>query len=151
MKLEDINKSLVELAAQAYELEYHELSKRLVGLSQSYYSPDDKLKDDTKHTVSSQGGNVMKSEDLKTREDIKKRLLDLSAEANGIKDHELGSAILGAYNIVKYQQRTCSEKDEKLNQVFKGDKLVASWDSDSSTWAKDYRIVVNGHQLAPRL
>lgn len=45
MNLEDINKGLVELAAQADELEYHELSKRLVGLSQSYYSPDDKLKD----------------------------------------------------------------------------------------------------------
>lgn len=49
MKLEDINKSLVELAAQADELEYHELSKRLVGLSQSYYSPEDKLKDAKKY------------------------------------------------------------------------------------------------------
>ena len=43
----------------------------------------------------------MSNEDLKTREDIKKRLLELSAEANGIKDHELGAAILGAYNVHK--------------------------------------------------
>lgn len=43
----------------------------------------------------------MNSEDLKKREGIKKRLLELSAEANGIKDHELGAAILGAYNVHK--------------------------------------------------
>lgn len=43
----------------------------------------------------------MSNEDSKTREGIKKRLLELSAEANGIKDHELGSAILGAYNVHK--------------------------------------------------
>ncbi|AKU35421.1 hypothetical protein AKG30_10815 [Lacticaseibacillus paracasei] len=40
----------------------------------------------------------MKSEDLKTREGIKKRLLDLAALANGIKDYELGALILTAYN-----------------------------------------------------
>lgn len=40
----------------------------------------------------------MKSEDLKTREGIKKRLLDLAAEANGIKDYQLGALILTAYN-----------------------------------------------------
>lgn len=108
----------------------------------------------------------MSNEDFKKREDIMKRLLGLAAEANHIKEYELGATILTAHNVVKYQlgiedlerlkchsahPRTCSEKDEKLNQVFKGDKLVASWDADSSTWAKDYRIVVNGHQLAPRL
>lgn len=43
----------------------------------------------------------MINEELKAREGIKKRLLELSAEANGIKDHELGSAILGAYNVHK--------------------------------------------------
>lgn len=43
----------------------------------------------------------MNSEDLKKREGIKKRLLELSAEANAIKDHELGAAILGAYNVHK--------------------------------------------------
>ena len=43
----------------------------------------------------------MSNEGLKTREDIKKRLLELSAEANSIKDHELGAAILGAYNVHK--------------------------------------------------
>lgn len=43
----------------------------------------------------------MSSEDLKTREGIKKRLLELAAEANGIKDHELGAAILGTYNVHK--------------------------------------------------
>lgn len=41
----------------------------------------------------------MKSEDLKKREGIKKRLLELSAEANSIKDHELAAAILSAYNM----------------------------------------------------
>lgn len=40
----------------------------------------------------------MKSEDLKTRESIKKRLLDLAAEANGIKDYQLGTLIMTAYN-----------------------------------------------------
>ena len=40
----------------------------------------------------------MSNEDLKTREDIKKRLLDLVATANSIKDYELGAAILTAYN-----------------------------------------------------
>lgn len=40
----------------------------------------------------------MKSEDLKTRESIKKRLLDLAAEANSIKDYQLGALILTAYN-----------------------------------------------------
>lgn len=40
----------------------------------------------------------MKSGDLKTREDIKKRLLELSAAANSIKDYELGASILTAYN-----------------------------------------------------
>ncbi|WP_445623640.1 hypothetical protein [Lacticaseibacillus paracasei] len=40
----------------------------------------------------------MNSEDLKTREDIKKRLLDLAALANGIKDYQLGALILTAYN-----------------------------------------------------
>ena len=108
----------------------------------------------------------MNSEDLKTREDIMKRLLALAAEANRIKEYELGATILTAHNVVQHKlgiedlkqlkchsahPRTCSEKDEKLNQVFKGDKLVASWDADSATWGKDYRIVVNGHQLAPRL
>jgi hypothetical protein len=41
----------------------------------------------------------MNSEYLKTREDIMKRLLGLAAEANSIKDHELGAAILSAYNV----------------------------------------------------
>ncbi|MXI83370.1 acyl--CoA ligase [Lactobacillus paracasei] len=40
----------------------------------------------------------MNHEDLKTREGIKKRLLDLAAEANSIKDNELAVAILSAYN-----------------------------------------------------
>lgn len=40
----------------------------------------------------------MSNEDLKTREGIKKRLLDLAAEANGIKDYQLGALILNAYN-----------------------------------------------------
>ncbi|MDN4554630.1 hypothetical protein QYI97_10380 [Lacticaseibacillus paracasei] len=40
----------------------------------------------------------MQSEDLKTREGIKKRLLDLAVLANGIKDYELGASILTAYN-----------------------------------------------------
>lgn len=40
----------------------------------------------------------MKSEDLKTREGIKKQLLDLAALANGIKDYQLGALILTAYN-----------------------------------------------------
>ncbi|WP_334806319.1 hypothetical protein [Lacticaseibacillus paracasei] len=40
----------------------------------------------------------MKSEDFKTREEIKKRLLDLAALANGIKDYQLGALILNAYN-----------------------------------------------------
>ena len=35
---------------------------------------------------------------MKTRESIKKRLLDLAALANGIKDYQLGSLILTAYN-----------------------------------------------------
>lgn len=43
----------------------------------------------------------MKSEDLKTREGINKRLLELSAAANSIKDYELGAAILDAYNLHK--------------------------------------------------
>ncbi|QPB56693.1 hypothetical protein SH597_05790 [Lacticaseibacillus paracasei] len=108
----------------------------------------------------------MSNEDSKTREDIMKRLLALAAEANHIKEYELGATILTAHNVVQYQldiedlkrlkyrsehQKIRPDKDEKLNQVFKGDKLVASWDAGSSTWAKDYRIVVNGHQLAPRL
>lgn len=41
----------------------------------------------------------MSNEDFKKREDIKKRLLELSAEANSIKDHELATAILDAYNV----------------------------------------------------
>ena len=40
----------------------------------------------------------MSNEDLKTREDIKKRLLDLASVANGIKDYQLGALILTAYN-----------------------------------------------------
>ena len=40
----------------------------------------------------------MKSEGLKTRESIKKRLLYLAAEANSIKDYQLGALILNAYN-----------------------------------------------------
>lgn len=40
----------------------------------------------------------MNSEDLKKREGIKKRLLDLAALANGIKDYQLGALILNAYN-----------------------------------------------------
>lgn len=40
----------------------------------------------------------MSNEDLKTREGIKKRLLDLAALANGIKDYQLGALILNAYN-----------------------------------------------------
>lgn len=40
----------------------------------------------------------MSNEDLKTREGIKKRLLDLSAKANSIKDNELAAVILSAYN-----------------------------------------------------
>lgn len=40
----------------------------------------------------------MSNEDLKTREGIKKRLLDLAALANGIKDYQLGALILTAYN-----------------------------------------------------
>lgn len=43
----------------------------------------------------------MSNEDSKKREDIKKRLLELSAEANSIKDHELAAAILDAYNVQK--------------------------------------------------
>ncbi|EEI69358.1 hypothetical protein HMPREF0530_0361, partial [Lacticaseibacillus paracasei subsp. paracasei ATCC 25302 = DSM 5622 = JCM 8130] len=34
---------------------------------------------------------LMSDKGLKTREGIKKRLLELSAEANAIKDHELGA------------------------------------------------------------
>lgn len=41
----------------------------------------------------------MNSEDLKTREDIMKRLLGLAAEANHIKEYKLGAAILDAYNV----------------------------------------------------
>ncbi|XOV23468.1 hypothetical protein N1E17_04805 [Lacticaseibacillus paracasei] len=40
----------------------------------------------------------MSNEDLKTREGIKKRLLDLAALANGIKDYQLGALIMTAYN-----------------------------------------------------
>lgn len=40
----------------------------------------------------------MSPEDLKTREGIKKRLLELSAAANSIKDNELATVILSAYN-----------------------------------------------------
>ena len=40
----------------------------------------------------------MSNEDLKTREGIKKRLLDLAALANGINDYQLGALILIAYN-----------------------------------------------------
>lgn len=40
----------------------------------------------------------MSNEDLKTRDGIKKRLLELSALANGIKDYQLGALILTAYN-----------------------------------------------------
>lgn len=41
----------------------------------------------------------MSNEDLKTREGIKKRLLELSAEANARGDHELDAAILSAHNM----------------------------------------------------
>lgn len=40
----------------------------------------------------------MNPEDSQTRESIKKHLLDLAAEANGIKDYQLGALILTAYN-----------------------------------------------------
>lgn len=40
----------------------------------------------------------MSNEGLRTREDIKQRLLELSALANGIKDYQLGALILTAYN-----------------------------------------------------
>lgn len=43
----------------------------------------------------------MSDKGLKTREDIKKQLLELSDAANSIKDHELGAAILDAYNAQK--------------------------------------------------
>ncbi|UYN55618.1 hypothetical protein OFW50_08960 [Lacticaseibacillus chiayiensis] len=41
----------------------------------------------------------MSNEDLKKREDIMQRLLGLAAEANHIKEYELGAAILDAYNV----------------------------------------------------
>lgn len=40
----------------------------------------------------------MSNEDLKTRDGIKKQLLELSALANGVKDYQLGALILTAYN-----------------------------------------------------
>lgn len=91
----------------------------------------------------------MKSEDLKTREGIKKRLLELSAAANSIKDYELGAVILSAYNEHSVLPPTYSDKDDRLTQVFKGDNLVASFDRDSTSVAKDYRVVVNGRQTIP--
>lgn len=85
---------------------------------------------------------------------------------NSIKDNELAASILTAHNLIQDQldieelrrlkdysvlPPIYLDEDEKLNQLFKGDKLVASWDHDSAMVAKDYRIVVNGHQLVPRL
>ncbi|MBX4165193.1 hypothetical protein GKD24_00320 [Lactobacillus paracasei] len=43
----------------------------------------------------------MSNEDFKKREDIMRRLLGLAAEANHIKEYELGAAILDAYNVHK--------------------------------------------------
>lgn len=108
----------------------------------------------------------MMNEDYKTREDIMKQLLALATEANDIKEYDLGEAISTAYNLSQDQLdieelrrlrdhsvllTTQSGKGERLTQVFKGDHLVASVDSDSASAAKDYRILVNGHQLLPRL
>lgn len=106
----------------------------------------------------------MSNEDSETREGIKKRLLELSALANGIKDYELGASILTAYNLIQDQldieelrrlrdhsvfPPIHSDKDERLTQVFKGDNLVASFDRGSTSVAKDYRVVVNGRQTIP--
>ena len=43
----------------------------------------------------------MSNENFKKREDIMRRLLGLAAEANHIKEYELGAAILDAYNVHK--------------------------------------------------
>lgn len=53
----------------------------------------------------------MKSEGVKTREDIKERLLYLVAEANSIKDYELGAVILTAYNSLTWCNKQCTSKE----------------------------------------
>ncbi|WP_057821913.1 hypothetical protein [Schleiferilactobacillus perolens] len=82
----------------------------------------------------------MNHEDLKAREDIKKRLLDLAAEANGIKDYELGELILAAYN-------RCDD-----NMTMQNCNLYANGNPvtiDNAALARYLRLLFTGDNKAP--
>lgn len=82
----------------------------------------------------------MNHEDLKAREDIKKRLLDLAAEANGIKDYQLGALILTAYN-------RCDDNVtiQNGNLYVNGELMII----DNATLAKHMGLSFTGDNKAP--
>ncbi|MEN2681689.1 hypothetical protein [Lacticaseibacillus paracasei] len=82
----------------------------------------------------------MNPEDLKAREDIKKRLLDLSAEANGIKDYQLGALILTAYN------RCDDNVTIQDGNLYVNGKLMII---DNATLAKHMGLSFTGDNKAP--
>lgn len=82
----------------------------------------------------------MNPEDLKAREDIKKRLLDLSAEANGIKDYQLGALILTAYN------RCDDDVTVQDDNLYVNGKLVTI---DNMTLSKYMGLSFTGDNKAP--
>lgn len=82
----------------------------------------------------------MKSEGLKTRESIKKRLLDLAAEANSIKDYQLGALILNAYN-------RCDDNVtiQNGNLYVNGELMII----DNATLANHLAMSSTGYNKAP--
>lgn len=82
----------------------------------------------------------MKSEGLKTRESIKKRLLYLAAEANSIKDYQLGALILNAYN-------RCDDNVtiQNGNLYVNGELMII----DNATLANHLAMSSTGYNKAP--
>lgn len=82
----------------------------------------------------------MSHEDLKTREGIKQRLLELSALANGIKDYQLGALILTAYN------RCDDNVTIQDGNLYVNGKLMTI---DNATLAKHMGLSFTGDNKAP--
>lgn len=82
----------------------------------------------------------MSNEDLKTRDGIKKRLLELSALANGIKDYQLGALILTAYN------RCDDNVTVQDGNLYVNGKLMTI---DNATLAKHMGLSFTGDNKAP--
>lgn len=82
----------------------------------------------------------MSDKDVKTREGIKQRLLELSALANGIKDYQLGALILTAYN------RCDDNVTIQDGNLYVNGKLMII---DNATLAKHMGLSFTGDNKAP--